>query len=151
MRTAIALMSLLISLSLSAADWQKDLDKLVRAEDPKKQEALIQKIVEAGPDWQEVAAGIQAIEFKDKKKGKAFLRKTVCTDGIERPWVLYVPSSYVPERPTPLLMRLHGGVSAKDLPKDPLGRAEKNDFNALAEKHGWLVIHPFGQADGSTM
>jgi len=129
-----------------ANDWQKDIDSLIQASPGPKQETLLAKIVAAQPSWQEVVAHIQALPFPEVEKGKALLRTTVCSDSVELPWVLYVPSGYSPKLATPLQVILHGGVSRAKIIDDPKGYAEQNPFTALAEKHGWLVLFPFGQA-----
>ena len=97
-----------------------------------------------------MAAAIEGMTFTDvDEKGIAVLRTTVCVDSVERPWVVVVPESYDPARPTPLLVALHGGVGAASLTEDPLGDVEENEFAALASEMGWLTLVPFGQ-DGAT-
>lgn len=95
--------------------------------------------------WEEVAAAVENVSFAAAEGGTPILRKTTCTDGVERPWVLYVPTSYEPATPTPLLVILHGGVSRPEITDDPLAYARDNEWTAAAEEYGWLALYPFGQ------
>lgn len=142
----VILILLAIVAAGEATGWQDEIDSLIQAPSGPKQDALLTKVVAAEPDWQEVVAHIQALPFPEVEKGKALLRTTVCSDSVERPWVLYVPSGYNTKLTTPLLVILHGGVSRAEIIDDPKTYAEQSPFTALAEKHGWLVLFPFGQA-----
>jgi poly(3-hydroxybutyrate) depolymerase len=99
--------------------------------------------------WEEVAAAVENVSFPAAEGGALIPRKTTCADGVERPWVLYVPTSYEPATPTPLLVMLHGLVSRPEIMDDPLGYAREDEWTAAAEKYGWLVLYPFGQKDAT--
>ncbi len=99
--------------------------------------------------WQEVAAAVENVSFPAAEGGTPVLRKATCVDGVERPWVLYVPTSYEPATPTPLLVILHGGVSRPEITDDPLAYARDNEWIAAAEEYGWLALYPFGQKDAT--
>jgi poly(3-hydroxybutyrate) depolymerase len=99
--------------------------------------------------WQEVAAAVETVSFPAAEGGTPVLRKTTCVDGVERPWVLYVPTSYEPAKPTPLLVILHGGVSRPEITGDPLAYARDNEWTVAAEEYGWLALYPFGQKDAT--
>ncbi|UCH79430.1 MAG: hypothetical protein JSU81_05620, partial [Candidatus Coatesbacteria bacterium] len=133
----------------AAADWRADLDELLRAEPGPRQEELLAKVARAQPDWRELAAALEGLTFPAAEVGTAELRQTICTDGVARPWVLYLPPSYDPQRPTPLVVYLHGGVSQLEIYDDPLGYARENEWTGEARKHGWLVLYPFGQKDAT--
>lgn len=134
----------------AARDWGEALDELLALPDGESPDALVAEIVDAGPDWQSVAAAIGRASFADTaRKGAPLLRATVCTDGVERPWVAVVPEGYDASRPTPLLVVLHGGVGRASLIEDPVGYVEENECVALASEKGWLSLVPFGQ-DGAT-
>ncbi len=139
----------LLICAAAAADWRADLAELVRAEPGPRRDELLSKIVRAKPDWRDVAAALAALPFDDAEAGAFELHQTVCADGVERPWVLYVPPSYNPRAPTPLLVMLHGGVSWPDIPDDPLEEAREDEWAAAAAEYGWLVLYPFGQ-EGAT-
>ncbi|MBA7595121.1 hypothetical protein ES703_02080 [subsurface metagenome] len=134
-----------------AARWEVDLDQLLKTTAESEQEMLISKIVSANPSWQEVSERIQGMEFPEVEIGKIYLRKTTCSDGVERSWILYVPTSYDPVHPTPLFVNLHGGVSRPEpIPdSEALEFMGDNLFKNLAEENGWLLLFPFGQ-EGAT-
>ncbi len=143
-----ALLVVLVAVSL-AADWQDDLDSLLKTTQKSEQEILIEKIA-SKTDWTEVYACLKSITFVDiEEKGTAVLKTTICIDSVERPWVLYIPSSYDPKMPIPLLVILHGGVSRVDIIEEPKAWVEENPFTKLAEENGWLALYPLGQ-QGST-
>ncbi|HBC47462.1 MAG TPA: hypothetical protein DCZ43_10480, partial [candidate division Zixibacteria bacterium] len=62
------------------------------------------------------------------------------------PWVIYIPSTYDPRKPTPLMIALHGGVSRPDIIEDPVAWANDTPFKTMAEQRGYLMLFPFGQA-----
>jgi poly(3-hydroxybutyrate) depolymerase len=145
--TFAALLAAMLTVGASpvAADWRADLEELARAEAGPRQEELLSKVLRANPGWREVAAALAALRFDEAEGGAFELRQTLCADGVERPWVLYVPPSYAPRTPTPLVVVLHGGVSWPNLPDDPLAETREDEWAAPAAEHGWLVLYPFGQ------
>jgi len=147
--TGVALGAALLAGGRAAADWRADLEELLRADPGPRQEELLAKVVGARPDWREVAATLEGLTFPPAAAGTAELRQTICADGVARPWVLYVPPSYDPRRPTPLVVYLHGGVSQLEIDDDPLANARENEWTAAAEEHGWLVLYPFGQKEAT--
>ncbi len=146
MRTAIAV---LLLATLARADWAEDLDRLLVMPEGEARKTAIAAVADAAPGWTEVAARLRAIRFVETTKGEAFLRKTVCADGVERPWVLVVPPSYDPARPTPLLVMLHGGVSRAEVVENPLEHVAGNGLVALASARGWMSLVPYGQKDAT--
>jgi predicted esterase len=131
------------------SDLRADLDALLEMPPGAERDQVIKDIVDAGPPWQEVAGHIRAIPFPEVATGETLLDSTLCIDGVVRPWVLYVPSGYDPQEPTPLLVRLHGGVGRASITDDPLGYAADDEFLPVAEARTWLLLYPFGQ-DGAT-
>lgn len=132
--------------SFSHAGWQTDLDLLLQTDNKTVQDSLVKSIVVAKPGWQDISSYIKRIAFPPVEKGKAVLREAACIDGVPRPWVIYVPSSYNPAKSTPLLIILHGAVSRPNIRDNPLKYSEDYPFTSLAEKEGWLVLYPYGQA-----
>jgi enterochelin esterase-like enzyme len=132
--------------NISQAAWQTDLDSLLLTDNKIAQDSLINAIVTAKPNWLDVSSYIKHTDFPAMEKGKAILRQATCIDGVQRPWVVYVPSGYNPAKSTPLLIILHGAVMRPNIRDNPLKYSEDYPFTALAEKQGWLVLYPYGQA-----
>ena len=67
---------------------------------------------------------------------------TLVSGGLVREYRLYVPPSYRPGHPAPLLFNLHGYTSnAQD-------QEFYGDFRAIADTAGFLLVHPNGTLDG---
>jgi len=142
---ALVLVLGLLANGTASAGWQEELDALLGA-DSGEVESLLASVVEAAPSCQDAADRIAAMAFPPAEAtGEPQLRKTVCIDTVERPWVLQVPSGYDPGTPTPLLVVLHGGVGRAEVAEEPLEWVEGHDLVSLAEERGWVVLFPFGQ------
>ncbi|MHB8806281.1 MAG: extracellular catalytic domain type 1 short-chain-length polyhydroxyalkanoate depolymerase [Anaerolineaceae bacterium] len=63
---------------------------------------------------------------------------TLLSGGMKRKYLLYVPSSYDPEKPTPLVVSMHG---FKDYPTRQM---RKSGWNNLAERKSFIVVYPLG-------
>jgi polyhydroxybutyrate depolymerase len=63
---------------------------------------------------------------------------TLIHDGVQRSYILYIPSSVDPSLPTPLVIAMHGGT----------GNAGSiifsSEFNQVADDHGFIVVYPNG-------
>jgi len=131
---------------LSAGSWQENLDKLLEASSAKKQERLIEKITEDA-SWLEIRDYLEGLAFPKESTDTVLLRKTMCIDGVERSWILYVPPLYDPTQPTPLLVNPHGGVGrAEPIPdSSAFEYMGENVFRKMAQENGWLMLFPFGQ------
>ena len=57
-------------------------------------------------------------------------------NGMERSYLIFTPSSYDPDIPTPLVVGLHGGGS------DSEGMQNFSAFNRVGEEEGFLVVYP---------
>jgi polyhydroxybutyrate depolymerase len=68
----------------------------------------------------------------DKTNGK------IMSSGLERTYLLYVPSSYDPAAPTPLVISLHGFVEW------PAHQMQISGWNDLADEYGFIVVYPSG-------
>ncbi|MBD3382303.1 MAG: PDZ domain-containing protein [candidate division Zixibacteria bacterium] len=146
MRKLITALCLILGLSLTLmADWQSDLDQVIKSDNPAETDELIASVVSADPDWWEVKAYLENIEFEPAEKGDFFLREIECADGKMRPYVLYVPETYDPKEPTPLFVILHGGVSRSEIFSTQLDYARDHEFGIIARDNGWLALWPFGQ------
>jgi hypothetical protein len=149
-RLLIAVACILSSVvGASAQNWQAQFDKLIKTPPGPERDSLIGQIVSAGPDWREVVTEIGSLTFPDTTKGQALLGSTTCIDGVTRPYVIFVPSSYDPMTPTPMLVHLHGLVMRPDIEPNPKEYIGNDTLMALAEERGWIVLFPFGQKGAS--
>jgi pimeloyl-ACP methyl ester carboxylesterase len=106
----------------------------------------VSEVVKAGPDWRDVAARIEALEFPEPgERGVPSLRTVTVADTLMIPWVLVLPPDYDPAVPTPLLVVLHGGVSRAQPEQDPVAYVVADEFATLAAREGWIALYPFGQ------
>jgi len=64
------------------------------------------------------------------------------SSGEERTYRLYVPKSYDPARPTPLVISMHGGGLWG------AAQMEMSQWNAVADDQGLLVVYPSGAGGG---
>ena len=67
---------------------------------------------------------------------------SIISSGIEREYVLHVPTGYDPAKPTPLIISLHGGA---------LWGAAQRDISRwtdVADREGFLVVFPSSHSDG---
>ncbi len=64
---------------------------------------------------------------------------TIVSSGLKREYLLYVPTSYDPTTPTPLVISMHGGGL--------WGAAQKevSQWNKVAESQGLIVVYPSGR------
>jgi polyhydroxybutyrate depolymerase len=65
-------------------------------------------------------------------------RRQIRSGGAERSYLLYVPSTYDPATPTPLVLSIHGFASW------PANQMEVSQWNELADEHGFIVAYPSG-------
>jgi polyhydroxybutyrate depolymerase len=63
---------------------------------------------------------------------------TIVTSGEKRSYILYVPESYDPSTPTPLVISIHGYVEW------PAHQMQLSGWNDLADEYGFLVVYPSG-------
>ncbi len=63
---------------------------------------------------------------------------TVSVDNTERTYRLFVPSSYRPDVPSPLVLVFHGGGMGSEM------MADGTQFDVVAEAHNFIVAFPQG-------
>lgn len=63
---------------------------------------------------------------------------TLTYDGLERSYLLYVPASYDPAQPAPLVLSMHGFSS------NPTQQVSFSQWNPLADEYGFIVAYPQG-------
>jgi polyhydroxybutyrate depolymerase len=81
---------------------------------------------------------VQAVSFQVRNRTSGVL----VSSGVEREYLLYVPKSYDPARPTPLVISLHGGAMW------PAAQMETSRWNEVAGAHGFIVVYPAGSGSG---
>lgn len=65
--------------------------------------------------------------------------RTVISCGLTRRYLLFVPNSYQPDQPVPLVISVHGFVQW------PAHQARLSGWNQLADREGFLVAYPKGR------
>ena len=63
---------------------------------------------------------------------------TIQSSGQERKYLLYVPKSYDPSKPTPLVISLHAFIEWPD------HQRQISHWNDLADEYGFIVVYPMG-------
>ena len=76
--------------------------------------------------------GVIAFAWFDKSSGR------LVSSGKEREYLLYVPETYNPSNPTPLVISLHGYAEW------PAHQMELSGWNRLADEGGFVVVYPSG-------
>lgn len=71
------------------------------------------------------------------------ISSTILHNGLTREYRLYVPASYSPSKPAPLVLNLHGYTS-NNQQQELYG-----DFRSIADTAGFLIVHPNGTFDNS--
>jgi polyhydroxybutyrate depolymerase len=79
-----------------------------------------------------VILGGVAFRFQNRTNG------TLVSSGERRAYLLYVPETYDPSAPTPLVISIHGFVQW------PAHQMQLTHWNDLAEEYGFLVVYPSG-------
>lgn len=62
----------------------------------------------------------------------------IVSSGQDRRYLLYVPTSYNPARPTPLVISIHGFAEW------PAHQSQISGWNHLADEYGFIVVYPSG-------
>jgi polyhydroxybutyrate depolymerase len=80
------------------------------------------------------SVGFAWFSWVDKANGRLESSEVV------RKYLLYVPESYNPSTPTPLVISLHGFAEW------PAHQMELSGWNTLAEENGFIVVYPAGSS-----
>lgn len=68
---------------------------------------------------------------------------SITHDGLTRTYILYVPASYSPGTPVPLVFNFHGYTSNSN------EQMLYGDFRPIADTANFILVHPMGTLDGS--
>jgi polyhydroxybutyrate depolymerase len=85
-----------------------------------------------------VLALTEAVSFYVRNRNNGSL----VSSGQKRKYLLYVPRSYDPTKPTPLVISMHGAGGW------PVQQMELSEWNRLAESQRFIVVYPSG-AEGA--
>jgi polyhydroxybutyrate depolymerase len=75
--------------------------------------------------------------------GQQLINETIIHDGLTRSYTIYVPASYTPGTPAPMVLNFHGYTSSA------FEQLYYGDFRAIADTAGFLLVVPNGTLDGS--
>jgi len=152
-RPATICLALAFAIAVAApcsAEWKDDLEELLKGTQASEHDELMAGIVSADPAWTDFRDALEQRNYTAPDSiGRPRLVTHVCSDGVERPWVIATPATYSPSTPTALLVVLHGGVSRADIEEDPLSYAADYTLVTAALQRGFVVVLPFGQ-EGAT-
>lgn len=62
----------------------------------------------------------------------------IISSGEVREYLLYIPESYDPDTPTPLMISMHGFIEW------PAHQAQISEWNEVADEYGFIVVYPAG-------
>src|SRR6266542_4422821 len=79
-------------------------------------------------------AAFEAISFRIRNRNNG----SMISSGEKREYLLYVPRSYDPTKPTPLVISMHGAGGW------PVQQMDLSEWNRLAESQGFIVVYPSG-------
>jgi polyhydroxybutyrate depolymerase len=77
---------------------------------------------------------VESVSFEIRNRSNA----TIVSSGEEREYLLHVPKSYDPARPTALVISLHGGAIW------PAAQRDTSLWNRVADQEGFIVVYPSG-------
>ena len=77
---------------------------------------------------------VETVSFEVRNRTNGSL----VSSGQEREYLLHVPKSYDPAKPTPLVISMHGGAGW------PAMQRETIQWNTLADSQGFIVVYPSG-------
>ena len=68
--------------------------------------------------------------------------RTIVSSGETRQYLLYVPKSYDRDKPTPLVISMHGAMNG------PAFQMQLSQWNTAADENGFIVVYPAGNGTG---
>ncbi len=73
--------------------------------------------------------------------GQQTITESFTHNGLVREYILYVPETYSPGQPAPLVLNFHGYTS------NAVEQMFYGDFRPIADTAGFLIVHPLGTRD----
>jgi len=146
MRTA-ALALLCLSITALAGDTPREIvRKILLTTDAAERARLVDALVAAKPDPHEAAKWFAEGRTYSADVPKGWLDLTVKgSDGKVRPYLLYVPTDYTPEKKYPFLVDMHGGVARPGPPTHRELDQMKFLWGEHAEDEGCFLAIPSGE------
>lgn len=127
-------------------DWQADVDAYLATDASADQEPLLDRIIDSGVSCKHLAAYLRNHISEPDETENGFVERTIpCSDGVDRPYIVYRPDTWNPASPVPLLVIIHGGVGRADLIEDRLEYAENHEMMEMVKHEGWMALFPYGQ------
>ncbi|RDV39403.1 polyhydroxybutyrate depolymerase [Bradymonadaceae bacterium TMQ3] len=143
-RTSILAMLLTVSLVSSCRALRSDADPAPTAEPETRVriDAAFRE-VDASRAASEVASAGCTSDARLYPGGESHER-ALFHDGLERTTRVFIPSSYTPGVPMPVVFVLHGGFGSGEQIE-----TRSAEFNPIAEREGFIVVYPDGvESDG---
>jgi polyhydroxybutyrate depolymerase len=81
-----------------------------------------------------VLAGVEAVSYYRHNRNNGSL----VSSGWERAYIVHIPKSYDPAKPSPLVISMHGAGLW------PAVQRDMTQWNAVADAHGIIVAYPLG-------
>lgn len=81
---------------------------------------------------------VAAVRLSAQQPARTEERRTLRVNGQDRAYLLYLPTTWRPGRPAPLVLVFHGGGGRGR------GIAPHTGFSRLAEREGFVVVYPDG-------
>lgn len=129
------------------AQWQEIIDQILIDTSDADIDMHMELLKKHNPSWTDIADYLQKTTPPVPEATDILVEKQIlCEDGVERPYVLYIPKNYDASKATPLMVILHGGVGRSELIKDRIAYAEEYQIMKIAREAGWIALFPFGQA-----
>lgn len=80
----------------------------------------------------------EAVSFDVRNRNNG----SIVSSGRKREYLLYVPKTYDPGKPAPLVISMHGAGGW------PVQQRDVSEWNRVADQHGFIVVYPAGTANG---
>jgi hypothetical protein len=128
-----------------------DLDALMEAffvaSDPDERAGAIEQLVSSGFGVFEIASRLRSGRVYSNEVTHGWsVYYSECLDGAARPYHVFVPQSYDPAVPVPVLFDLHGAVSrVEPYPVESLTR-RRTLWEPTASEEGWILVVPHGDS-----
>ncbi len=146
------ILALVFSFSSVVAQEKTSLEdliaKLMVATDKKEQTALIDEIVKMKRAPEDIAKILaKGREFTKEAKTGWLSLENKCIDGVTRPYHLYIPEKYTPEKEYMMMFDLHGGISRPTVISEDMLVQRHQFWGGLATKYEFILAIPTGQKD----